>query len=84
MILYTVDEVIRMLEDEQLKFGTDKELAIKLGISQQYLSDILHGKRGPGKAVLDYFGLKKYYVYGRKDGSNQILRSPGSSNPGMD
>ena len=40
----------------------DKSLrtyASELGITPAYLSDIYHGRRSPGKTVLDHFGIKK-------------------------
>lgn len=38
-------------------------LARKLGISAQYLNDILHGRREPGESVLEYLGLEKIVIY---------------------
>jgi transcriptional regulator with XRE-family HTH domain len=36
-----------------------KDLALELGISQSYLSDLLHGKREPGPKVLEALKVKK-------------------------
>jgi len=38
------------------------QLADKIGISPQYLSEILRGKP-PGGAVLDYLGLERVITY---------------------
>lgn len=42
---------------------TQLSLARKLGISAQYLHDILHGRREPGESALEYLGLEKVVVY---------------------
>lgn len=36
-----------------------KDLARELGISQAYLSDLLHGKREPGKKVLEALKVRR-------------------------
>lgn len=38
-------------------------LAKAIGISAQYLNDILHGKREPCEKCLKYLGLEKVVVY---------------------
>jgi hypothetical protein len=42
---------------------TQLSLARKLGISAQYLHDILNARREPGESVLGYLGLEKVVVY---------------------
>jgi transcriptional regulator with XRE-family HTH domain len=56
------DDVIQRL---QLMKGErmQTELAIDLGISAQYLGDVLSGKRDPGKAILDALRLEKVISY---------------------
>jgi transcriptional regulator with XRE-family HTH domain len=39
------------------------DLATQIGISPQYLSEILKGKRNPSKTVLDFLGLEKVVSY---------------------
>lgn len=65
----TRDDVIQIL----LRKKGDREqveLAIDLGISAQYLGDVLGGRRDPGKGILSPLGLEKVlsyqYVKGRK------------------
>jgi transcriptional regulator with XRE-family HTH domain len=48
-------EIVRSL----LKGRTQTEVAEKLGISQSYLSDLLHGKREPGPKVLEALKVRK-------------------------
>ena len=42
---------------------TQKEFAAKLGISEQYLSDVLSGNRAPGKKFLDAIGWERVVYY---------------------
>lgn len=42
---------------------TQPQLARRLGISAQYLHDILHGRREPGESVLEFLGLEKVVIY---------------------
>jgi len=41
-------------------------LAKEIGISAQYLSDVLRGNRNPGKKILDFLGIEKVVIYRRK------------------
>jgi len=42
---------------------TQREVAADLGMSEQYLSDVLRGYRKPGPLVLKALGLKRERVY---------------------
>jgi hypothetical protein len=42
---------------------TQLSLAAAIGISAQYLNDILHGHREPCEKCLQYLGLEKVVVY---------------------
>jgi hypothetical protein len=42
---------------------TQLSLARKLGISAQFLHDILHSRRDPCEAALEYLGLEKVVIY---------------------
>jgi transcriptional regulator with XRE-family HTH domain len=42
---------------------TQADLATRIGISPQFLSEILKGKRNPSKTVLDFLGLEKHVTY---------------------
>ena len=39
-------------------FGTQKEAAKAMGISPQYLGDMLNQKRGPSAALLEWAGVR--------------------------
>lgn len=43
--------------------GSRKALAANLGISQSYLSNVLHFRREPGKKLLDAIGIKAEVTY---------------------
>jgi len=58
----TQDEFVALLRKKQGK-RTAREFAEELGISAAYLSDIYHGKRYAGPAVLDRLGLQRAVVY---------------------
>ena len=64
MHAYTQDSLIELLLKKQLQeLGSQKALAKKLGISPQYLNDILNCRREPGKKILSQLGLKKTTLY---------------------
>lgn len=55
------DEVIKLLVKKQGD-RTQKEVAEEIGISPQYLHDVLNGGRKPSERILDYLGLKREIV----------------------
>lgn len=56
---------IRMLR-ESLDGRSQAEMAKKIGISPQYLHDVLNERRGPGEKILDFLGLEKVVLYRRR------------------
>jgi transcriptional regulator with XRE-family HTH domain len=42
------------------------EAAADLGVSSQYLSDVLHGRREPGPKILNALGLERVVTYRKK------------------
>ena len=46
-----------------VKCGSQRRAASELGISAQYLNDVLHGKREPGDKLLMAIGLQKIVRY---------------------
>jgi hypothetical protein len=54
---------IKLLEREVEKAGNQEKAAEILGISAQYLSDLLKARRGPGKELLERFNLTRKIVY---------------------
>ena len=43
--------------------GSQDAAAKRLGISPQYLCDVLRGRREPGKKLLDALGYRRLVVY---------------------
>ena len=60
---YTQEEVQDMLNDMIDESGSQAKVAHMLGMSRSYLNDIIQGKRQPGNAVMQHFGLKKCVTY---------------------
>ena len=63
---FTADQVRKKLWGGLSKPGgrhTQLSLAAAIGISAQYLNDILHGNREPCEKCLDYLALEKVVVY---------------------
>lgn len=59
----TRDTVIRKLLALIEEKGTAKAAAESLGVSQQYLSDVIKGRRDPGAKLLSAMGLQSRVVY---------------------
>lgn len=49
-------------------FAGQKEFAVKIGVSPQYLSDVLNKRRDPGPKFLAALGFKKVVTYKRLTG----------------
>jgi hypothetical protein len=45
--------------------GTQKQAAMVLGVSEQFLSDVLNRRRGPGEKLLAKLGLKQRTIFER-------------------
>jgi transcriptional regulator with XRE-family HTH domain len=58
----TRDKLIAMLLRMKGK-RTQIQLANQLGVSPQYLGDVLAGKREPGKTILDALKLERMVMY---------------------
>lgn len=54
-----IQKIQRIIEEQ----GTQKGAAELLGVSEAYLSDLLKGRRDPGKKILDKLGLESSVVY---------------------
>ncbi len=61
--MITREELIRELKQQVKEVGSQKALALKLGISQQYLSDVLHNVTIPGPRRLSVLKLKPVVMY---------------------
>lgn len=58
---YTKSDVAALLREIQGD-RTQTEFAAEIGVSFQYLNDVLHQRRGPGPAILNYLGMKVAFV----------------------
>lgn len=56
-------DVLALLRKEAEAAGSQKELAAKLGVTAQYVSDVLNGRREPGESILKPLGLRKVINY---------------------
>ena len=65
--------------NEVSRWGSQKAVALRMGISAAYLSDVLLQRRDPGPKIADYFGLTAVTLYrprdsgsGRHGGDNSL------------
>lgn len=63
----STDEVLSALREAVETAGSQRAYATKLGVSQAYLADVLHGRRSPGQRVLSALGLKRITVIAAKE-----------------
>ena len=61
-IRLTLDEVLDRLR-YSIKVNGQADLARKLGVRDQDLSDVVHGRRPPGPMLLAAMGLRKVVTY---------------------
>lgn len=59
----TAEEVRQLLHSACLKAGGRKCFAEQADISQQYICDVLNGRREPGQSVLEALGLERVITY---------------------
>jgi hypothetical protein len=62
------DTVVAALQTAIHAAGSQKAFAQQHAISEQYITDVLHGRREPGQKILDALGYEKVVLY-RKRGS---------------
>lgn len=65
----TLDKFVEYLHRQAAKCGTKKEYAYQIGVTPQYLNDVLNGSREPGKKILDGAGFERVVSYRRKEQS---------------
>lgn len=53
----------RLLQNKCAEMGTQKAVAAWLGVTPQYLSDVLLGRREPGEAIYTGLGFSRHIVY---------------------
>lgn len=59
----TIDDVRRLLKDACAKAGGQKHWARNVGLSAQFVGDVIMGKRAPGPRMLHGLGLTATVVY---------------------
>jgi DNA-binding transcriptional regulator YdaS (Cro superfamily) len=59
------DQVLARLRAECRKAGGQRAWAALYGVSESYVSDLLHGRRKPGPRVLKALGLVVTISYGK-------------------
>ena len=57
------EEVRRILRSACENRGGQKNFAEFARVSQQYVSDVLNGKREPGEAILDALNIERVVTY---------------------
>lgn len=63
----TIDGILKILRARIETEGSQMAVARNLGVSPQYLSDVLRRQRSPGEKILEPLGLKRqvFYVEGK-------------------
>lgn len=64
---FTLPEVCTLLQKSADAHGQAKLYAKHIGVSPQYLNDVLRGRREPGKKILRALGLEKVVLYRATD-----------------
>lgn len=59
----THEKFIQLLIKEVKNAGSQRALAEKLGVSPAYLGDVLHGRREPGRSILEPLGFRRVVLY---------------------
>jgi transcriptional regulator with XRE-family HTH domain len=60
---FTESEVRAMLREECADRGGQKQFAERAGVSEQYICDILAGRRSPTGPVAEALGMKRIFVW---------------------
>jgi AraC-like DNA-binding protein len=59
----TIDQLLEQIEGDIQRAGSQKALAERLNLSEQYLCDVLKRRRAPGPKVLSSYGLRAVTNY---------------------
>lgn len=64
------DDIRAMVRDDMaiMRTTSQQDWALRNGISPQYLSDFMTGKKAPGPLILAALGLKRVVYYEAADG----------------
>ena len=61
--MLTHDQLVSLLKQQIKEAGSQKILAHRMGISQQFLTDVLKGRRMPGAKILRMLGYESMIMY---------------------
>lgn len=64
--LLDVTEVRELLAKDVAQFDSQGLWCVKNQVSTAYLSDVLNGRREPGKKILEVLGMEAITVYRKK------------------
>jgi hypothetical protein len=67
--LLTTADVWMLLNNQIAEAGSQARWCLDNQVSTAYLSDVLNGRREPGKKILDVLGLQSVVYYRKKIGS---------------
>ncbi|GJD65770.1 transcriptional regulator [Methylobacterium frigidaeris] len=59
MVELTRDEVLGLLRRQVSENGSQQAYASSVGLSPQYVADVLHGRRAPGPVILAALGVRR-------------------------
>lgn len=68
------DELVRRLQDMRYQFSTDKEMAEHLGISSQYLHDVVNRRREIGMKFARALGYEPIRMYRKIGGGSPWMK----------
>ncbi len=61
-------DIITILKCQADAIGSQKALAKKIGITPQYLNNVINFRQDPGPIILEYLGVEKVVSYkGREE-----------------
>ncbi len=61
--MLTEDDVRERLRAAIDAAGSQQEFARRMGISAQYINDVVRGRREPGQKILDALGIERVVSY---------------------
>ncbi len=65
--MLTEQDIIARLRAAVTQAGSQKAFADLHHISEQYLSDVVRGRREPGRKILDVLGVERVVSYREKE-----------------
>lgn len=71
MSLLTQSQIVELLRAAVEAAGTQKAFAQQHDVSEQYITDVLRGRREPGAKILAALGYEKVVSYRQIDGMHE-------------